>query len=129
MNEILEKAKELGIMIAESGEFEKLKIAEDRQLADPEAQKLMMEYATKRDELAQKAQAPDTTKEEFEAIKDEMQKEFEKMCKNENVKAYLDASNAFSNLINQVNSIIGYFVKGGDAGGCSGNCSSCGGCH
>lgn len=129
MNEILEKAKELGIMIAESGEFEKLKIAEERQLADPEAQKLMMEYATKRDELAQKAQAPDTTKEEFEAIKDEMQKEFEKMCENENVKAYLDASNAFSNLINQVNSIIGYFVKGGDAGGCSGNCSSCGGCH
>ena len=129
MNEILEKAKELGIMIAESGEFEKLKIAEDRQLADPEAQKLMMEYATKRDELAQKAQAPDTTKEEFEAIKDEMQKEFEKMCENENVKAYLDASNAFSNLINQVNSIIGYFVKGGDASGCSGNCSSCGGCH
>ena len=129
MNEILEKAKELGIMIAESGEFEKLKIAEERQLADPEAQKLMMEYATKRDELAQKAQAPDTTKEEFEAIKDEMQKEFEKMCENENVKAYLDASNAFSNLINQVNSIIGYFVKGGEESGCSGNCSSCGGCH
>ena len=129
MNEILEKAKELGIMIAESGEFEKLKIAEERQLADPEAQKLMMEYATKRDELAQKAQAPDTTKEEFEAIKDEMQKEFEKMCENENVKAYLDASNAFSNLINQVNSIIGYFVKGGDAGGCSGNCAGCSSCH
>ena len=129
MNEILQKAKELGIMIAESGEFEKLKIAEERQLADPEAQKLMMEYATKRDALAAKAQAPDTTKEEFEAIKDEMQKEFEKMCENENVKAYLDASNAFSNLINQVNSIIGYFVKGGEEGGCSGNCSSCGGCH
>lgn len=129
MNEILQKAKELGIMIAESGEFEMLKIAEERQLADPEAQKLMMEYATKRDALASKAQAPDTTKEEFESIKDEMQKEFEKMCENENVKAYLDASNTFSNLINQVNSIIGYFVKGGEEGGCSGNCSSCGGCH
>lgn len=129
MEEILQKAKELGIMIAESGEFEMLKIAEERQLADPEAQKLMMEYATKRDALASKAQSPDTTKEEFEAIKDEMQKEFEKMCENENVKAYLDASNAFSNLINQVNSIIGYFVKGGEESGCSGNCSSCGGCH
>ena len=58
-----------------------------------------------------------------------IQEEFEKMCVNENVKAYLDASNAFSNLINQVNSIIGYFVKGGDAGGCSGNCSGCSGCH
>ena len=118
MNDILQKAKELGMMIAESGELEKLKIAEERQLADPEAQKLMMEYAQKRDELAKKAQSPDISKEEFE-----------KMCVNENVKAYLDASNAFSNLINQVNSIIGYFVKGGDAGGCSGNCSGCSGCH
>ncbi len=129
MQEILAKARELGIMLAESGEFEMLKIAEERQLSDPEAQKLMMEYATKRDELANKASAPDVTKEEFENIKNEMHAEFEKMCQNENVKAYLDASNAFSNLINQVNSIIGYFVKGGDEGGCSGNCSSCGGCH
>lgn len=129
MEEILQKAKELGIMIAESGEFEKLKIAEERQLADPDAQKVMMEYATKRDELAKKASGPDVSKEEFEEIKNQMQVEFEKMCENENVKAYLDASNAFSNMINQVNSIIGYFVKGGDEGGCSGNCSSCGGCH
>lgn len=129
MQEILEKAKELGIMIAGSGEFEKLKIAEERQLADPEAQRLMMEYATKRDELANKASLPDISKEDFEAIREEMQKEFENICKNENIKAYLDASNDFSNMINQVNSIIGYFVKGGEASGCSGNCSSCGGCH
>ena len=129
MKEILEKAKELGIMIAESGEFEKLKIAEERQLADPEAQKLMMEYVNARDALSKKASSPDTTKEEFESIRKDMQAEFEKICKNENIKAYLDANEAFSNMINQVNSIIGYFVKGGDEGGCSGNCSSCGGCH
>lgn len=129
MQEILEKAKELGIMIAESGEFEKLKIAEERQLADTEAQKLMMNYAQKRDELSKKASSPDIGKEEFEAIREEMQKEFEIICKNENIKAYLDASNEFSNMINQVNSIIGYFVKGGEASGCSGNCSGCQGCH
>ena len=116
-------------MISESGEFEKLKIAEERQLADPEAQKLMMEYVNARDALSKKASSPDTTKEEFESIRKDMQAEFEKICKNENIKAYLDANEAFSNMINQVNSIIGYFVKGGDEGGCSGNCSSCGGCH
>lgn len=129
MQEILQKARELGIMIAESGEFEKLKIAEERQLADPEAQKMMMEYATKRDELSQKAQSPGISKEDFEDIKNQMQAEFEKMCENENIKAYLDASNNFSKLINQVNSIIGYFVKGGEESGCGGNCSSCKGCH
>lgn len=129
MEEILQKAKELGIMIAESGEFEMLKIAEERQLADPEAQKLMMEYATKRDELTKKASSPDVTKEEFEELRNQIQAEFEKICVNENIKAYLDANAAFSNMINQVNSIIGYFVKGGEEGGCSGNCSGCSGCH
>ena len=129
MDEILQKAKELGMMIAESGEFEKLKIAEERQLADPEAQKLMMDYANARDELTKKASSPDITKEEFESIRKDMQAEFEKICSNENIKAYLDANEAFSNMINQVNSIIGYFVKGGDASSCSGNCSGCSGCH
>lgn len=129
MEEILQKAKELGIMIAESGEFEKLKIAEERQLADPEAQKLMMEYAQKRDELTRKASSADVTKEEFDEIRNQMQAEFEKICVNENIKAYLDANTAFSNMINQVNSIIGYFVKGGESGGCGGNCSGCSGCQ
>ena len=75
MEEILQKAKELGIMIAESGEFEMLKIAEERQLADPEAQKLMMEYANKRDELNRKASSPDISKEEFEEHVEKIWKE------------------------------------------------------
>lgn len=129
MEEILQKAKELGMMIADSKEFTNLKAAEDKQLSDPEAQKLMMEYATKRDELTARASKDGVTKEDFEDIKYQSQQAFEKICENENIKAYLEANKAFSSLIEQVNSIIGYFVKGGEASGCSGNCSSCGGCH
>lgn len=129
MEEILQKAKELGIMIAESEIYMTLKDAEANQLADPEAQKLMMNYAMKRDALNKKASNPDITKEDFEKIKSEAQNEFDKICENNNIKAYLDANRAFSSLINQVNSIIGYFVKGEDQSGCSGSCSSCGKCH
>lgn len=129
MDEILQKAKELGIMIADSKEFAAVKAAEEAQLADPEATRLMMNYANKRDELSQKAAAADVTKEDFEAIKAEAQAEFEKICENANIKAYLEANQKFSSLIEQVNTIIGYFVKGGEASGCGGNCSSCGGCH
>ena len=129
MDDILSKARELGIMISQSGELEKLRIAEERQLNDPKAQKLMMEYAKKKEELSLKASKPDITKEELESVKSEMQSEFEKMCVNENIKAYLEASNDFSNLIGRVNSIIGYFVKGNSEEGCSGNCSGCSGCN
>ena len=129
MEEIIQKAKELGMMIADSQEFKTLKAAEDAQLNDPEATALMAEYVAKRDELTKRASAPDVTKEDFEKIREESQKEFDKICENKNIKTYLDANRSFAMLIEQVNSIIGYFVKGGEESGCSGNCSSCGGCH
>lgn len=129
MEQILQKAKELGMMIADSEQFAKVKAAEEAQLADPEATELMMEYSNKQDELSKRASAPNVTKEDFEAIKKEAQEAFEKICTNKNIKDYLEANRAFSSMIEQVNTIIGYFVKGGEASGCGGNCSSCSGCH
>ena len=129
MNEIIEKARELGMMLADSDEMKALKGAEEMQLADPEAQVLMMEYANAREAAAVKAQNPDVTKEEFEQIQTDMEKAFAKLMTNENIKRYVEANNSFKSLINQVNSIIAYYVKGEEQqGGCSGNCSSCSGC-
>lgn len=130
MNPIIEKARELGMMLAESDEMKALKGAEEMQLADPDAQVLMMEYANKRDEIAKKAQKPDITKEEFEAIQGEMEAAFAHLMTNDNIKRYIEANREFKSLIDQVNSIIAFFVKGEEQGGsCSGNCSSCGGCN
>ena len=124
MSDIMEKAKELGMLIAESDELKNFKAAEDAQMADAAAQELMMAYYKKREELAKKA-----TKEDFEGIQDAMQMEFNKLCENENIKNYLEAQAAFSNMMQQVNSIISYFVAGKEEGGCTGSCSTCGGCH
>lgn len=128
MDEILQKAKELGMLIASSQEFAAVKATEEAQLADSEATALMMEYSNTQDELSKRASNPDISKEELEEIRTKSQKAFEKICENKNIKAYLDANRAFSGMIQQVNSIIGYFVKGGDSSGCGGNCSTCGGC-
>lgn len=129
MNDIIEKARELGKMLADSDELKALKGAEELQLADPAAQELMMEYANAREAAAVKAQNPDVTKEEFEQIQTDMEKAFAKLMTNENIKRYVEANNSFKSLINQVNSIIAYYVKGEEQqGGCSGNCSSCSGC-
>ena len=130
MNEIIEKARELGQMLAECDEYKALKGAEDLQLADPAAQELMMEYATVREKLGQRASKEGATKEELESVQKEAQEAFEKLMTNANIKRYVEASQTFKTLIDQVNAIIAYFVKGEEqSGGCSGNCSSCGGCH
>ena len=60
----------------------------------------------------------------------DMEEAFRKLMTNENIKRYVDANNAFKTLIDQVNAIIAFYVKGEEQqGGCSGNCSSCGGCN
>ena len=129
MNDIIEKARELGQMIADSDEIKALKGAEELQLADPAAQEDMMEYANVREKAAAKAQDPNMTKEGFEEIQKDMEEAFRKLMTHENIKRYVDANNAFKTLIDQVNAIIAFYVKGEEQqGGCSGNCSSCGGC-
>lgn len=126
---ILEKAKELGIMISQSKEFAEAKEAEQIQLADPEAQKLMAEYAQRRDALAQKAADPNLSKEEYEKIMLDAQAEFGRLCVNESIKNYLDKTKIYSDLIEQVNGIISHFVNGEDTSSCSGSCATCSGCR
>lgn len=130
MNDIIEKARELGQMLADSDEMKALKGAEEMQLADPDAQELMMEYANKRDEISAKASDPNMTKEGFEEIQKEMEAAFQKLMTNANIKRYIEANKEFKTLIDQVNAIIAYYVKGEEqSGSCSGNCSCCGGCN
>ena len=128
MADIFEKAKELGIMIAESEEFKTFKATEDAQLEDKEAVELMMEYHTTRETLNSKAVNPEITKEEFESLKTEAQAAFDKIMANENIAAYVKAQQNFANMMEQINGILSYYVTGKDnEGGCSGSCSSCGG--
>ena len=49
---------------------------------------------------------------------------------NKNIAAYVDAQQNFSDLMSKINGILGYYVSGKDSeGGCTGSCSTCGGCH
>lgn len=128
MADIFEKAKELGIMIVESEEYKTLKATEEAQLDDKEAVELMMEYHTTRQTLNEKAVNPEITKEDFEALKVAAQAAFDKIMKNDKIAAYVAAQQGFSNMMDQINNILSYYVSGKDnEGGCTGSCSSCGG--
>ena len=95
-----------------------------------EAVELMMEYHTTREDLTKKASNPDITKEEFEVIQNDAKAAFEKIMANKSIAAYVDAQQNFSNLMSKINGILGYYVSGKDnEEGCTGSCSSCGGCH
>lgn len=136
MNEILELARALGEKIADSKELKTFKEMQKIYFESETAQKCMKEYEDTRMKMTVKAQQTGMTPESLELFEKEMRSAMEKLTANKTVKEYLDAQSAFNDVLTKVNSIIAYFVQGEEQnmaaesiGGCSGNCSSCRGCH
>ena len=127
MAEIFEKARELGEAIIESKEYKELKEAELRQENDEEALTLLKEYSEVRSRLASEIQKGDVSEERIAEIREELEEAYSKMTTNDAITAYINAQRTFQAIIDQMNSIISFHITGKMPGGCSGNCSSCGG--
>ena len=130
MAEIFEKARELGEAIIESEEYKELKKAELEQENDEEAMALLKEYSELRSSLAQEIQKGDVSEEEMASIRERLEEAYEKVTTNDHITAYINAQKTFQAIIDQMNNILSFHITGKMPGGCSGNCSSCGGdCH
>ncbi|MEE0867293.1 MAG: YlbF family regulator [Clostridia bacterium] len=129
MAEIFEKARELGEAIIESKEFKELKEAEQNQENDPVALELLKKYSDVRTKLASEIQKGDVGEERMNAIREELEQAYEEMTTNDNITAYINAQRTFQAIIDQMNNIISFHITGKMPGGCSGSCSTCGGCH
>ena len=127
MAEIFEKARELGEAIIESEEYKELKKAELEQENDEEAMALLKEYSELRTSLAQEIQKGDISEEEMASIRERLEEAYEKVTTNDHITAYINAQRTFQAIIDQMNNIISFHITGKMPGGCSGNCSSCGG--
>lgn len=130
-NEIIEKAGELGTMIAESEERKRVTEASDKMNANEEAVNLLKTYNDNRKAATEKLRGTNPSKEELKEFKDYVQKEFEKVAENPLIAEYIEASREFDNMVQQVNAVLSYFITGEEnsGSGCSGNCSSCSSCH
>ncbi|MBQ9737129.1 MAG: YlbF family regulator [Clostridia bacterium] len=130
-NDIIDKAQQLGCMIAESEERIRLSQASDKMNADEEAVKLLTTYNSNRQEATEKLRGTNPSKEELDEFKNYVQEEFEKIVKNPLISEYIEASQEFDNMVNQVNAVLSYFITGQESaeGTCNGNCSGCSGCH
>lgn len=132
-NEIIEKAQELGSMIAESEESARLSAAAEAMNNDEEATNLLRTYNENRKTATENLRGTDPTKEDLENYRNYVQSEFEKIAGNKLIGEYIEASKEFDLLVNQVNAVLSYFITGQEQesaeGGCSGNCSSCSSCH
>lgn len=126
MNEIFEKARELGALIQESELMKNAKNAEILQENDDTAQELMREYNTKRLDLARDMQNGKITREE--AVKQNNEAFDELLKKSDVIKKHIEAKQEFDGMVNQVNQILNFYITGQDPN-CTHDCSTCGGCH
>ena len=111
MNDVIEKARELGVLIQK----------DERYAA----------YYTAKE-------ANDKDEERLTELDDGIKSLYGTIMANENMINYNKAKNAMDSLLNQINMIITYSANGEDPLtcsceevniSCSGNCSACGGCH
>lgn len=124
---IIEKAHELGQLIKDSDEMKALRVAEEAQAQDEDAQKLVSEFNLKRMNLARDMQENKLSQED--AIKQNNDAFNEMVEKSETIKNYVEAKKAFDKLVNGVNSVINIYIVGEQGGGCTHDCHTCGGCH
>ncbi len=128
MNTVEEKAKALGQAITEDERFIEYKKAEIAQQADENLQNLLKAYESGRSALIEANQtgAPEET---IKKLALELDENYKQITTNETMLAFIDARKVLEDMLAKVNGIIDFYVTGEEPHSCSGNCSSCGGCH
>ena len=126
MSPIIEKARELGELIANSEEMKRVKAAEAAQEADENAKTLLVEFNMNRMNLGRDIQNGKITEEEAVKLNNEA---FGKLvASSDTIKEFVDAKKELDRVVTEVNGILNYYITG-QTPGCSHDCSSCGGCH
>ena len=127
----VEAATRLGEAIAESKQFIEWRDSEKAVLADEKSQTLMKEFRDLQTEMVKISGKDDVTQADLEAARDALLAKQDELTEYEVTKKYFEARQNFEVMMKTVNEVIQFNIDGqlGDGSSCSGNCSSCSGCH
>ena len=131
MNEVFEKTRELGEALLNSEEFKAVKTAENIAMGDKEAAEVVGRYIELKSQMETLMSSAEKDWGEVQRVTYEINDCKEKMDSIDSLIALDRARDAFSELINQVNNVLRFIVTGEMAqeeSGCTGSCSTCGGC-
>ncbi len=137
MDKILELTKDLAHEIQMDERFIRLQMAQSAADADTDLQTLIGDFNLKRMALATETSKDDDKKDadKIKQIDEELRALYARVMENENMKAFNAAKAGMDEMMNGVSRILTLAAQGVDPdsadmeAGCSGNCSSCGGCH
>ena len=136
MEHILEKARELGQLIAQSDTFLTMNRLEDQLSQNPEVADLYAQYADLRDQIAETEMEEDISAEALDALEEEADEIQAKIASHDSMAELNRARLNFNRLMDGINRALQAQLTGedefaeeagcGSPSGCSG-CSGCGG--
>ncbi|MBQ7849713.1 MAG: YlbF family regulator [Clostridia bacterium] len=130
MREVMLKAQELAQAIVDTGYYQKMQELEQQLSENEEATALVADFVEKRNAFEAVMQQEGASREDFAAAGKAYADAQTALDENELVKSMREAQQKYNDLMENVNRILRLVVTGEvEGGGCSGNCSSCSGCH
>lgn len=130
MDMVFQKTRELGAALMESEAYRNMKAAEDRAMKNAEAAQTMASFIEKRGELQGMMQSENPDPMAMKRLSDELDELQDRLQMIDEIVELTEARNGFNSLINQVNQVLQFIVTGRmEDTNCTGNCSTCGGCH
>lgn len=128
-------ARELGKEIQKDPRYAAYKAAEAKADADQHLQDLIGQFNLKKIDLQNEIQNPDKTQESLHAIDTKLKELYAEIMGNESMADYEAAKSEMERMFGFVQQILNASINGQDpdtveenTAGCSGSCSTCGGC-
>lgn len=130
MRNVLQKAQELGEAILASDLYKRSKAAEEAMEKSPEATRLVADYMEKQRAVNELLSAGSVDADKLAQAGLALEEAEARMKSHPVIKETQEANKACNAMLDNVNRIIQLIVRGETdaASGCTGDCSSCGGC-
>jgi len=127
---IIEKAKELGQLVKDDDATKRYTLAEIAVNSDLGLQYMLREFNEKRNKMFDLMSSGNEDKAVIDPLNDEIKKLYDEIMANKTMAELNAAKDELDKILNQINSIINFYVTGEESGGCSPDkCASCHGCH
>ncbi len=137
MEKMIELAKSLGKELQQDERYLAFRKASEENDADESLQNLIGQFNLKRLDIGNEQDKPEPDSERINALNAEMKKIYSEIMSNQHMRDYQAARGEFEQLLDSINRIIAMSAAGQNPDdydpmaehSCTGNCSSCGGCH
>ena len=127
--QVIDKAKELAAIIAQSPEYIAMRATEDAAGQDETLKEMFRQYDIIHRDIEEATLKNDPDFDQMDALARELEEVQGQIKVMPMYQALQQARKQFSDMMGQVNAELSSVLNpGGSQGGCSGNCSACSGC-